>query len=411
MPPSCNNDCRMNNLPEEIVHQILFFCDLVSLWSFGMTCADNARIVFHSKKTGAILRSLKRGFEARLRCCLSSDARIRLRQLKSNHASCFVGRTASGRILSAATNHLNDSHRFEVHISFESFLRCDPPLWFSKLFPGQLYCSPVIHGETIVFAINPTELRIVSLDSFKEYSHTLSGGIRLWTMVLIPSSIRPSLLITSSSGWLHFPNIFTDHDLFQWHIIYTRDWALYSPRPVVTEWNQGGCLIAFVPAILFGPGELRCAAIVQFQNGEIRDIGVIPFQLVNYEMALHQSGVVALSSGRTLYVWRIGEEDGSFRIFPVAQNGFILKDRLIYLHFLDRTLLGITRRGTSIGWDVEDGSLIGCSRLVMRMNDGPMKDGFIMPHRGSFVIMSGDSYCSSMHEWTIGTAFLDITLS
>lgn len=402
----------MNTLPDDLVQVVLSFCDLVSLWSYGVVNTRMSRLVFESEQTQEILDSLHASFDKKLRTSLKIDARIRLNQLtRLSHNSTGVWRARNGHVVSINQEvHIGgNSHHLEIHSSFQSFLLKEPAIWSSGLFARAPYCNPSIYGDTLIFATSPTTLIKVSGSNFLETSHILTGNTKLWTMSLIRSSLRPSLLLTTSEGLLFFPNIFDDMNAFQSHVIFAADWAQYARRPVIVEWEKGGFLIVFVPAVTYGQGQPEFPRILRFQNNQVDNLGVIPFPWVT-SMALHKSGVLALSneygSHKSVQMWLINDDLNHTQV-AINLNESVLTDRFLYFGFVKRTLIGITARRKGFGWNLDDGRLIGRTLLVPRTIHGAFRFVILWPPRGSLVFISGEGNSNSIYEWSIGMPFLD----
>lgn len=397
--------CSLKVLPDDLVYQCLEFCDLKSLWSYGVTCKKASLQVFESNQTREILESLQRSFDAKLRKRLSSNGRIRLSQIRLRHESRGFWRTSSGQVVSVGADTL--SHRLEIYASFQSFLQQEKTIWSSCTIPGASYCEPMIHEDTIIFATNPTTFLKVTLKHLHESSHTLTGDTKLWTMTLIPLSSRPSVLLTTSDGFLHFPNIFADTDTFQSQLLYTADWARTALRPTIVEWDKGGCLIVSRPALSYG--RVGSPVVLRFHNDQIDDLGVIPFPSPS-DMALHKSGVLAVSNDhpihKQVHLWMI-REDHNHQLLSSNPRESIVTGRFIYLDFVGETLLGITYRGTVIGWSLEDCRMIGRIKLARRKDDGPFVSAVLWHRRGSIFFIIGEHRSDSIHEWVIGTPYLD----
>lgn len=403
----------MNTLPDDLVFLVLSFCDLVSLWSFGVVNTKTARLVFESDQTREILDCLHTSFHQKLITSLNCEAQIRLKQHTCwRHLSSGVWRTHNGLVVSINREVQIDqnSHRFEIYSSFQSFLFNEPAIWSSELFARAPYCNPVIHGNTIIFATSPTTLIKVSGRNFLETSHTLTGNTKLWTMNLMKSSsLRASLLLTTSKGLLYFPNIFDDTNAFQSHVIFAAEWAQNALRPAIVEWDKGGFLIAFVPAVTYGQGHPEFPRILRFQNNQVDSLGVIPFPWVT-SMALHKSGVLALSneydSQKSVQMWLINDDLNHSRV-SITPIESVLTDRFLYFGFVKRTLIGITARRKGFGWNLDDGRSIGRTLFVPRTIHGALRFVILWPPRGSFVFICGEGNSNSIHEWKIGMPFLN----
>ena len=79
----------------------------------------------------------------------------------------------------------------------------------------------------------------------------------------------------------------------------------------------------------------------------------------------------------------------------------------MYLDLVGETLLGITYRGTVIGWSLEDCQMIGRIELARRKDDGPFVSAVLWHHHGSIYFIIGEHHSDSIHEWMIGTPYLD----
>jgi hypothetical protein len=406
----------MNTLPDDLAYVVLSFCDLVSLWSYGAVNTKTSRLVFESDQTRKILDSLHTRFDQKLRTRLKCDARIRLNQHTSlRHQSDGIWRTRNGRVVSVERDLQIDhiSHRLAIYSSFQSFLFKEPTIWSTRLLARAPYCNPVIHDDTVFFATSPTTFIKVSSSDLLETTHTLTGDTKLWTINLIRSSSRPSLLLTTSDGLLHFPNIVDDTNTFQSHVIYAAEWAQYALRPALVEWDKGGCLIAFAPAVTYGQGQPEFPRILRFQNNQVDSLGVIPFPWAT-SMALHKSGVLALSnehgSHKSVQMWLINDSL-NHTLLSINTNESVLTDRFLYFDFVKRSLIGITSSGKGIGWNLDDGRLIGRTKFVRRTIHGAFRSVILWPTRGSFVLMSGEGNSNSIYEWKIGVPFLDPDLN
>lgn len=421
LPARDDDDSSVLNsiLPDDLINACLQYCDVKSLWAYGLTSKIAASRVFQSSEGRDILISLARAFENQLRQRLSNCARVRVGPCSSssssnnnnvqNQSNGFWN-TANGHVVSRCAAHTFAEY-LDVYPSFSSFLQ--QKVWSSTRLL-QPWCDPVVHQDTIIYASSPTMLRKVTLQKervivVESSHHELIGNTKIWNIVLVASASRPSILVLTSDGILHFPRVLRSDkgdDMFGSRLIYTADWVKKALPPATCQWTKGGTLLA-----------LRSVAdqkvhILRLHCDQMQDFGSIHFPSCN-KLALHKSGVLAVSSGlaiqKPVQLWKIQEDQNHVQL-PLL-HPFVM-DNLVYLDFIgESTLLGITERGVATGWQLllDNGpvGMIGQTKLSRRTDNGPFCRVILWPRRGSLFLITGSHAAKSIHEWHVGTAFLE----
>jgi hypothetical protein len=158
-----------------------------------------------------------------------------------------------------------------------------------------------------------------------------------------------------------------------------------------------------------GNDEVPEVCVLRLHNGRIDSLGSIPMALSN-KVALHKSGVLAVFNEvgmtRQIALWKIHENQNHERIHPVSLKQCAVRDSLIWLDFVGETLLGISAKGTAIGWTIKN-EYVGRVKLVRRTDDGPFLRAILWPQRGSIFFVTGGRLHKSIHEWKIGCSYLD----
>lgn len=393
-----SNSSVNNILPDDLIYACLQFCDLKSLWAYGLTSRIAAKRVFESTMGADIVNSLSHAFEGRLRQRLSNCARIRIQSAQhlQYQSNGFWG-SASGHVVSKCAAHTFAEY-LDVYPSFPSFLQ--QKVWSATRLQKP-WCDPILYQDTIIYASSPTMLHKVTLKKqgfVIDSSHRLIGNTKIWTIALIASPSRPSILVLTSDGILHFPSVFCsdkEEHVFGSRLIYTADWVKKALPPAIVQWDKGGTLLAMRSVAAEHSHQVHIIRLHDI-SGQMEDFGTVQFPCCN-KLALHKSGVLAVASSlgiqKPVQLWKIQEDKNHVQL-PLSHPESFVLDNLIFLQFIGSTLLGITERGMATGWDLNNNSggprMIGRSKLCRRTDNGPFYRVILWPRRGSIFVISGD---------------------
>lgn len=427
-------------LTNDLIYECLSFCDLRSLWMYGRTCKRASRLTFSAQTTCTqlpkpcekILDLYQSSFESELRDQIRSFPRIRLSRTFPSQAVNFW-RTRSGEIVSQCTASNSAAKVLTIYPSFQSFYKQKEGNSLSQnINPRQMdhhpWCHPVFYEDTIIYLSGPTVLHKVTLKpEFHEIIYKVTNVKSLWSIALIPTSfddkkmkIPPSVLLTTSDGFLHFPHIFSSSKrTFESNLVYTSRWACQAMPPAIAAWTEGsGVLIATRPA------GLTCKGIylLQLCDQTINEVGVVPCA-GRVKIAINSEGILGLTypsaSERrlTVQVWKISlsiqksqkcldcklEQLSNY----TTTSSWGYDSLIVFFDYVgnNNTLVAITTGGRLFGWNVsrsDNVNFLGSSMLIRRQDDGPIKRAVLWPNRGSFFLIS----TASIHEWVVGTPHL-----
>lgn len=131
----------------------------------------------------------------------------------------------------------------------------------------------------------------------------------------------------------------------------------------------------------------------------------------SHKLAPRKSGALAVFNriGRRKQVtmWKIKEGSNHQQTQPRSPQPFFVRGYLIWFDVVGNTLLGVDEREIAISWCLQKEEYIGQIKLVRRKDDGPFDRAILWPSRGSMFFVTDVRSCKSIHEWTIGTPYLD----
>ena len=414
-------------IPEDIYFQIAQFCDLSTLWAFGITCKQMANAVFKRKEVQGWLSKFRERFQILLRNQVKNESRIRLKN------GCEAGENVwfSGGPRDPILVEESLGTPFGHFLMYPDLASMEGSNRTNKKNPTKLglcFGEPVVHRFQdgtlgIIIMHNNRILRRIKCthrSGQQEIKETRSqqppndNNMRIWSIQKVPVE-PPILLADTSEGFFLYPNIFNGN--FEKHRFANPHWGqAFVTSSRVCCWDLGLCTYLFAHERIEPANEIL--HLYHCKSNEVLRSMLLEFPRWTNTL------IELVKYGERIFVVRTGFDGDVVKIqissaerifqteqFPLIEErviGHSTRDCVCSIISVDETMVAFTKSDLVYAWNLSlmEEAAVGPTKLIRNIR-GPMKKALVCPGRGSiFLLHEGGKQSSILGEWDIGCAFV-----